>query len=885
MTNELQHHLEAQLAAFALDSFRPGQKEVITAILSGEDCLCIMPTGGGKSLCYQLPAIMHEGVTLVVSPLIALMKDQVDAMLELGIRATLINSTLDVGEQQARLADMARGQYDLVYIAPERLRNPRFLEAVAQTSVHLLAVDEAHCISQWGHDFRPDYARLGEFRKRLGDPPTIALTATATPTVRDDIVKLLALRNPRAFMTGFARPNLHFEVTSASNTSVKDQALLDFLQETAGAGIIYTSTRRRCDDLAELLRSAIDRKTGVYHAGIDLDDRRSVQEAFMRDETQIIVATNAFGMGIDKADLRFVVHYNMPGSLEAYYQEAGRAGRDGQPSRCLLLYTSSDRYIQDFFIENAYPSRYTVERVYQYLCGLDEDPIELTQQELKERLSLEIGGEGIGACEQLLETCGAIERLTTQENSASVRIDSELPTLVDLLPREARAQRRVIQAIEEIVGNRRGERSYFSLTALIERTGMTRDAVTRALRELRKLDHFDYVPPFRGRAVHVLNSHRPFSSLNIDFETLEKRKANEFEKLERVIRYATTHRCRQQEILDYFGDLAAQPCRICDNCGCPPVLRPPARHTADDDEKVLQCVRIALSGVARAQGRVGKLMVAKMLSGSRSQQVCKLNLDKLSTFGLLSQLRQTETTALLDALIRQKLIAAKGAAAAAPRGGADGDRKTGDDGPAATGPATANRRGAGDPPAASKLAACGSRHREAAGSLGRHAHGAGLLNGDLLRHVVSRSRHVLPFAGQHNTRDAQKMCPSRIGTGRGRCSWPAAIWRNANTSGNWSGRISASICSLPPTPAIRCRPSGSLTRSRSDNWSDGWPSMMTRPRLVQPALCQTVSRPRSGGSSCSITGRVRRPHDPAVAAPAWQISRGLAHVPQAIVRW
>ena len=656
MTIELQQHLESKLAAFALASFRPGQQEVITTILSGQDCLCIMPTGGGKSLCYQLPALMHEGVTLVVSPLIALMKDQVDAMHELNIRATLINSTLDASQQQARLADMARGQYDLVYIAPERLRNPRFLEAIAKTSIHLLAVDEAHCISQWGHDFRPDYARLGEFRQRLGNPPTIALTATATPTVREDILQLLALRNPRVFITGFARPNLHFEVTAAWNTSVKDEALLEFLQETPGAGIIYTSTRRGCDELAELLRASVDRKTGIYHAGIQLDDRRTIQESFMRGETQIIVATNAFGMGIDKADLRFVVHYNMPGSLEAYYQEAGRAGRDGQPSRCLLFYTPSDRYIQEYFIENAYPSRQTVERVYQYLCRLEEDPIELTQQELKERLSLEIGGEGIGACEQLLEKCGAIERLTTQENRASVRIDSTLPTLVDLLPREARAQRRVLREIETIVGERRGERVYFPLAQLIERAAMSREAVARAVRELRKLDPFDYVPPFRGRAVHVMNRERPFSGLNIDFETLEKRKANEFEKLERVIRYATTHRCRQQEILDYFGDNTAQRCAICDNCGCTPVMRPPTPASADDDEKLLQCVRIALSGVARAQGRVGKTVVAKMLCGSRCQQISKLHLDKLSTFGLLSQLRQTETTALLDALIQQKLV-------------------------------------------------------------------------------------------------------------------------------------------------------------------------------------------------------------------------------------
>ncbi len=210
MTKTLDEQLQQQLATFALESFRPGQVDVIKAVMSGRDCLCIMPTGGGKSLCYQLPAVARDGVTIVVSPLIALMKDQVDGMQALGVKATLINSTLHVSEQHQRLAQMAAGQYRLVYVAPERLRSPHFLEAVSRTPVRLLAIDEAHCISQWGHDFRPDYARLGEFRRRLGSPPTIALTATATPAVRDDVVQLLELSDPSVFITGFARPNLHF---------------------------------------------------------------------------------------------------------------------------------------------------------------------------------------------------------------------------------------------------------------------------------------------------------------------------------------------------------------------------------------------------------------------------------------------------------------------------------------------------------------------------------------------------------------------------------------------------------------------------------------------------------------------------------------------------
>ncbi len=357
---------------FGVERLRDGQQQVIDSVLDGQDTLAIMPTGSGKSLCYQIPARMLDGTTVVVSPLISLMKDQLEKLESMGIRAAQVNSSLNREEEQAALEGIRSTDHEIVFCTPERLSNPEFLEVLKQVKIALVVIDEAHCISHWGHDFRPAYLEMAASIDALGKPPVLALTATATADVMADIGKQLGRARMHVVNTGIYRPNLHYAVSQVTNNDERYARARELVQQSQGVGIVYAATVKAAEEMLEILESAGESVT-IYHGKLAASERKVNQDLFMAGERRVMVATNAFGMGIDKPDTRFVIHLQLPANLEAYYQESGRAGRDGEDADCTLLYYQDDKRLQQFFLVKHYPTGNDLKMIYDVVCELAQN--------------------------------------------------------------------------------------------------------------------------------------------------------------------------------------------------------------------------------------------------------------------------------------------------------------------------------------------------------------------------------------------------------------------------------------------------------------------------------------------------------------------------------
>jgi len=627
---------------FGFPAFRAGQERVVRSVLEGRDALVVMPTGGGKSLCYQLPAYLLDGLCVVVSPLIALMKDQVDALAARGLGAAAVNSTLTFDRVREVMADVRSGKVRLLYVAPERFASRFFMAAMADVKVVRVAVDEAHCISQWGHDFRPAYLRLKDAVARLGRPPVVALTATATPQVQDDIAALLGLVDPVRHVAGFDRENLFLEVVAAGR---KRDVLEQFVTRHRGPGIVYCATRKRVDEAAARL-AAMGRKVVAYHAGLADAVRTGAQDDFLGDRAEIIVATNAFGMGIDKPDVRFVLHYDMPGTLEAYYQEAGRAGRDDQPARCTLLYGAGDRFTQEFLINASHPSEGFVRALWRALVAEadDEGRVEASHRQLLDRVAEE-GTEGgdlaVSAALKLLEDAGWLQRLMPRANPATIRLKDRRK-----VGARATVQRHILEALDFHLPEGGNGTVQVTLAQLGADAAVDHEALVRGLHALEEGGAIDYAPPFRGRGLRLLSDAAP----DLDYEAVTAKRRHALAGLDAMERYCRADACRRAAILAHFGDIApGGPCGACDRC----------RAGAAAPVEATELARKLLSGVARCAGRgfgFGVQTVAAHLAGGTTEAVRRHGLDKLSTHGLLAHYTQRQVGDLLEALVDRGLL-------------------------------------------------------------------------------------------------------------------------------------------------------------------------------------------------------------------------------------
>jgi len=548
--------------------FRSLQEDIILSVLNGQDTLALMPTGGGKSLCFQVPAMTRDGLCIVVSPLIALMKDQVEKLRQKGIPAAAIFSGMKFREIELVLNNCIHGNIKFLYLSPERLNTDMILQRLPHMKINLLAIDEAHCVSQWGYDFRPSYLKIAEVRKHLPGTPLLALTASATPEVQQDIMEKLLFRKKNILQKSFERKNLSYVVLHEEDKTAKT---LRIIQKVKGQGILYVRNRRKTRERSEQLnRNGIS--AAFYHAGLDMETRHRVQEAWMKNKIRVIVATNAFGMGIDKGDVRFVIHEDVPECLEAYYQEAGRAGRDEKKAFAILLYNNNDRFELEHQAETSFPETDEIKRVYQALANFFQLPV---GSGAGENFNFDIGAfcktynlqiQTTFSCLKVLELQGLISTTDSLELYSRIRILSHRDTLYEFQVKHEKYD----PLIKVLL------RSYEGLfddyvpvkeSEIARRADLDEATVTSMLETLQRTQVIDYLKTTQLPQLTFLTERLDTRDLLIDRQHLAFRKERHHERLAAILNYAEKKtRCRNQLLLHYFGEEVNHRCGICDFC-------------------------------------------------------------------------------------------------------------------------------------------------------------------------------------------------------------------------------------------------------------------------------------------------------------------------------
>ncbi|HEX2867481.1 MAG TPA: RecQ family ATP-dependent DNA helicase [Ignavibacteriales bacterium] len=642
------------LKYFGHESFRPGQKEIVNSILEGDNVVAILPTGGGKSVCFQVPALMNESFSIVISPLIALMKDQVDSLNAEGTVAAFINSTVGYLETEEIFRSIAQGKIKLLYLAPEKLEADQFADRIKSLCPRYLFVDEAHCISEWGHNFRPSFRKIRSFSDYTGIKHISAFTATATPEVLLDIQNELGMKSPRIFIRGFERENLSLSVIK---TTKKKTECFDLITSLGTPAIVYAASRKKCEQIADFL-NLYNLNASCYHAGLAAERRKHIQEDFLSGKTDIIVATNAFGMGIDKKDIRLVIHYNMPGTIENYYQEIGRAGRDGKQSHAVLLFDENDKRIHEYFIQNSYPDRDLIKGVYNAICDFgkialgsrSDKPVAINGTYIASYIKKDISKQLLSSVLSSLEEAGYIKPVSPFANKYMVQFTLELERLKEYTKA---VSNNTIRDIVVILLKKYGSAIINSMTAispeeLAANYSISPEYIYESLELLHSLGIIDLLRPSAEDKVTVPKTRVKDEYLFLEYGKISRNFLNAQKKLEEMISFAYSNECRMKFIMGYFGQKEEGfSCGKCDNC-----TQKPERESSISE----YLSELILRAVLEFTGGISETKLISFLQGKSSVA----QTGSSPTFGSCSQYSLQELKSVIETLYAKCMLEKEG---------------------------------------------------------------------------------------------------------------------------------------------------------------------------------------------------------------------------------